>query len=339
MTLVPPSEKQSTTETAAVHAGGRGWSMKILATLAMLGLLSIANGASALTLSGGPVYSLPGGGSCSVSGNPAGTGGAVVTCSGVNLGAHVAVYFGIRNDTHVNGNATDGNGPSSGEVFSFSSAVGTTLTYTSSSSITDNQTGHSSPVAVNNSLVLTLVSGSATVVAAGGNPADSGTNGAIQRLYQIIGGTSFQIGVNVQASNTYHVLGNALPAVFDPTLTPTPGGGDISGVDLAFYYYDCGNGNVDSGEQCDLGGANGLSTSCCSSTCQFTSGNTCRASGGTCDIAETCSGASATCPADAKSTAVCRGSAGACDLAEVCDGVSNNCPVGRQEYGGVPRCG
>src|SRR6185369_42115 len=81
----------------------------------------------------------------------------------------------------------------------------------------------------------------------------------------------------------------------------------------------CGNGTVDSSvsEQCDQGAANGTAASCCTSTCQFKAGggtNQCRASAGVCDPAEFCSGSSATCPGDAKSTAQCRGSAGVCDV-------------------------
>jgi cysteine-rich repeat protein len=57
------------------------------------------------------------------------------------------------------------------------------------------------------------------------------------------------------------------------------------------------------------------------------SGTTCRESAGACDPAETCDGASAACPVDARGSAVCRESAGVCDVAETCDGASAVCPA------------
>src|SRR6185295_9932644 len=49
----------------------------------------------------------------------------------------------------------------------------------------------------------------------------------------------------------------------------------------------CGNGVVDQAEQCDLGANNGLSTTCCTTTCQYrASTGTCRPSAGDCDNAE-----------------------------------------------------
>ncbi|MDX2170237.1 MAG: hypothetical protein SF182_24410, partial [Deltaproteobacteria bacterium] len=57
---------------------------------AVLVLFALTGSASALTITGGPVYSLPGGGTCTVSGTPSITSpnGATVTCTGVNLAAH-----------------------------------------------------------------------------------------------------------------------------------------------------------------------------------------------------------------------------------------------------------
>ncbi|KAL1901385.1 hypothetical protein Sste5346_001790 [Sporothrix stenoceras] len=87
---------------------------------------------------------------------------------------------------------------------------------------------------------------------------------------------------------------------------------------------ECGNGIVEAGEECDCGGAEGCGTNsccdpttckftanalcdpsndeCCTSTCQLaSSGQVCRPSTGSCDPAETCSGTSASCPADVTS--------------------------------------
>src|SRR6266849_2253031 len=95
---------------------------------------------------------------------------------------------------------------------------------------------------------------------------------------------------------------------------------------IVTYRSQCGDGVVESGEQCDDG--NTQNGDCCSSSCQFeAAGTVCRAAAGVCDVAETCTGTSATCPADAKSTGVCRPAAGPCDVAESCDGVSDGCPA------------
>jgi hypothetical protein len=91
----------------------------------------------------------------------------------------------------------------------------------------------------------------------------------------------------------------------------------------------CGNGVVNAGEQCDVGAANGTSGACCTGDCTFRqAGQTCRSAGGACDLAETCTGGSGTCPADGvrSSGAVCRSAAGVCDVADVCDGASSACP-------------
>ena len=87
----------------------------------------------------------------------------------------------------------------------------------------------------------------------------------------------------------------------------------------------CGDGVIDAGEQCDDGGT--APGDCCSATCQFEPATTlCRGAAGVCDVAETCTGSSATCPSDQKRSDVCRAAAGACDVAESCNGVTNTCP-------------
>ena len=85
----------------------------------------------------------------------------------------------------------------------------------------------------------------------------------------------------------------------------------------------CGDSVVQGGEDCD-GGV------CCTELCTFKSiGASCRPSIGSCDLEETCTGASATCPADVLRGAgeLCRDLAGPCDSQEVCTGASAACPA------------
>ena len=74
------------------------------------------------------------------------------------------------------------------------------------------------------------------------------------------------------------------------------------------------------------------SRECIGATCQTfydDAGTVCRPAAGVCDVAETCTGSSLSCPSDKKKPAatVCRPSAGVCDGVEECDGVSNGCPA------------
>ena len=62
----------------------------------------------------------------------------------------------------------------------------------------------------------------------------------------------------------------------------------------------------------------------------LSAGTVCRpAADGGCDVAETCTGSSPTCPADVKrpSSFECRPPVGNCDLPEMCSGTSNTCPM------------
>jgi len=98
-----------------------------------------------------------------------------------------------------------------------------------------------------------------------------------------------------------------------------------------------------SNSQCTTGAC--ISGVCCDSPCNngcgsctlagkvgicspITAGTSCRASAGACDVAETCTGASTSCPADALVPAgsICRPAVDLCDSAETCTGQSPACP-------------
>ncbi len=65
----------------------------------------------------------------------------------------------------------------------------------------------------------------------------------------------------------------------------------------------------------------------CVSTGPSAAGTECRPVAGPCDIAESCTGSSTTCPPDAyDSTTVCRAAVDACDAPDICDGSSAACP-------------
>src|SRR6266849_9657602 len=105
---------------------------------------------------------------------------------------------------------------------------------------------------------------------------------------------------------------------------------------IVTYRSQCGDGVVESGEQCDDG--NTQNGDCCSSSCQFeAAGTVCRAAAGVCDVAETCTGTSATCPADAfvPATTPCRAAAGECDAAEFCPGNGPSCPGDAKQPNGT----
>ena len=87
-----------------------------------------------------------------------------------------------------------------------------------------------------------------------------------------------------------------------------------------------GNTGIDCAD--DICNASSNVCSTCTGTSTFTYlTSECRASAGDCDVADTCTGSSSTCPADAKSSAECRASAGDCDVADTCDGINDDCPA------------
>src|SRR5439155_5291173 len=91
------------------------------------------------------------------------------------------------------------------------------------------------------------------------------------------------------------------------------------------------------------GDGNPCTTDTCdgsSDECQHPAGNTgavCRASAGPCDVDESCTGTSSTCPDDVfePSFVVCRASAGECDPPEMCTGAGPSCPADAKTAAGT----
>jgi cysteine-rich repeat protein len=81
-------------------------------------------------------------------------------------------------------------------------------------------------------------------------------------------------------------------------------------------------GSCDIQENCTGNPAN-----TCPADAFVVSDTVCRPTTGICDPAEECSGTGGVCPADGKSTQTCRPTAGGCDPAEVCDGTASDCPA------------
>src|SRR5215475_9120816 len=118
----------------ALHAARRRLARRA-AVVAALGFAAAAQSASALVIHGGPTYAGSGGvtGSCTTTGNACVTAGATVSCTGLNPGAFQNLYFGIRNDTFVNGVKEVGTGGPVAGTDHFKTATGTgggAITYT-----------------------------------------------------------------------------------------------------------------------------------------------------------------------------------------------------------------
>jgi hypothetical protein len=90
-----------------------------------------------------------------------------------------------------------------------------------------------------------------------------------------------------------------------------------------------GTCSAHAGDPCIGGGICGDNCNEAADNCFDPAGTVCRASAGVCDTQETCTGSSASCPADAfvSSATVCRASAGVCDVAESCTGSAAACPA------------
>ncbi|MCC6847414.1 MAG: hypothetical protein IT294_02845 [Deltaproteobacteria bacterium] len=306
---------------------------------ALLGLLIAASPAAAIILTGGPTYTPGGGWTCTApaAGTEKNAGGGDYTCNGT-AGAFTNLYLGInRNTTQPFGDGMDSSSdePGGTEMYLWSANGGTFIRYTGQTSIA----GYG---LVDTRVTLTfsgagaVVSDATTQALTGANiRGDTGTNTApgVHSLWRIGAGVgSLTVNVLVEASDSGAGAWQPAAVYFD-------GGGhrkgdglievDRSHVDLAFYTSSCGDSQLDGAETCDLGGANGIPTSCCTATCALrAAGQVCRTVADVCDVQETCTGSSPTCPADAfqSSATECRPSAGVCDPAENCTGSSAACP-------------
>jgi len=283
--------------------------------------LCLASNAAAIVISGGPVAAPPGGGSCSVSGSPNVGAGATVTCSGLNLTAVRHLYYGIRVDRGVNGDALDNTEPTALEIFRYSSSTPTSIRYTGQTQIFNSITNGFQVVSTEMRLGFpssggALISGDPVVHAL------NGANGDVEILWEV-GSTSYAVTAKTNAFNGSTFV--AAASYFDFINQPASHK-NLDHVDMGFYYDTCGNSVREGTEQCDLGAANGTSTSCCDSDCRFRpSVFICRVGGGApCDLSETCSGTGGTCPTDdafANAGITCRiGSGDVCDPNEMCQG-------------------
>ena len=132
---------------------------------------------------------------------------------------------------------------------------------------------------------------------------------------------TFGDGATSDQTNPQHTYAAAGTYTATLTVTDQLNGVASQSVTVTVASASCGNGVVEAGEACD-GGA------CCTAACQLaTAGTVCRAKAGACDVAETCSGSSVTCPADgfvANGTSCSDGNV--CNGAETC--TNGTCTAG-----------
>src|SRR5262249_10951962 len=135
------------------------------ALLAMLAVIGVPAGASALTIHGGPFYAGTGGGAgtCTVSGNACTNAGATVICSGLNPASFQNLYYGIKNNAFVDGVKQVGTGGPVAGTDQFKNGTGAgPITYNGTTQVHNNITGTNQNV--NTALELAVSAGSVTVV-------------------------------------------------------------------------------------------------------------------------------------------------------------------------------
>jgi hypothetical protein len=205
--------------------------MRLYLVLAFV--LALVGETAGLDLTGGPSESPPGGGGCTSNGGLGQAGGLTLYCTVTSPGNFVDLYFGLVNDTSLNGMAMDGTGPSGFETFRYSSKTATSIVYTSSSPVGKIDTTEGATTR----LVLTLLSGDGVVLATDGEPADN-ANGDIGQLFRI-SSSSFSMHVDLQSNSlTSPVFSPANSGLYDSAQTPA-NTRSLASLDFGFYYNEC----------------------------------------------------------------------------------------------------
>jgi hypothetical protein len=120
--------------------------------------------------------------------------------------------------------------------------------------------------------------------------------------------------------------GATFTGTYEESVQPTRSCLTLSGTILGERLVDtCGNGVVDTGEQCDVGVAGGA---CCTAFCTFEPADRfCGSSGDPCSSGGRCDGAGTCVQQPNAAGTLCRFPAFPCDTAEFCDGTSAVCPA------------
>ncbi|HYC00902.1 MAG TPA: hypothetical protein VEC57_17345 [Candidatus Limnocylindrales bacterium] len=239
-----------------------------------------------------------------------------------------AMSFGPSTKVTIAGTTTDSGGNT--DFF---------LARTTSFGITDNTFGTSGRVVTDfganseaNAVRVHSIDASNVLIVAGGLVDNAGNQNFAVARYGTTGALDTTFSGDGKVTTDFG--SSADDRIFSAALQPADlklvvaGGSIASGTDrfavARYLMAQCGNGTVEPGEDCETG-------ACCNtSTCRFQpAATTCRGAAGVCDVAETCSGTSAACPADAlaPSSTVCRAGNGTCDPAENCTGSSVTCPA------------